>query len=48
MQLGPDEAIYRAHALSFRAGKFAALRDLADEFVEEHTLRTYPSPLRWL
>lgn len=46
--LGPDEAVYRAQGEAFRAGRFAALRDLADEFIEEPTLRAYPSPLRWL
>jgi hypothetical protein len=46
--LGPDEAIYMAQAQALRAGKFAALRDLGAEFVDEPTLKSLPSPLRWL
>jgi hypothetical protein len=46
--LGPDEQVYVAQAKAFRAGKFLALRDLADEFAEEPSLKQLPSPLRWL
>jgi hypothetical protein len=46
--LGPDEAIYLAQAKAFRAGRFAALRDIGAEFVDEPTLKSFPSPLRWL
>ena len=46
--LGPDEQIYLAHAKAFRAGKFAALRDIGAEFADEPTLKSFPSPLRWL
>lgn len=46
--LGPDEQIYVAQAQALRAGGVAAIRDLADEFVDEPTLKSFPSPLRWL
>jgi len=44
----PDEQVYIAQAAMFRKGGFAALRDLADEFVEDDRLQRCPSPLRWL
>lgn len=48
MTLGPDEQVYLGQAGALRAGKLAALRDLADEYLEEPSLAAYPSPLRWL
>lgn len=46
--IGPDEQIYIAQASAIRAGGLTALRDMADEYLEEPNLQAYPSPLRWL
>jgi hypothetical protein len=46
--LGPDEQVYLGQAKAFRAGGIAALRDLGAEFADEPTLKSFPSPLRWL
>lgn len=48
MTLGPDEQIYLAQGAAVRAGGVFALRDIADEFIEEPTLSSFPSPMRWL
>lgn len=46
--LGPDEAIYLGQAKALRAGGLHALRDLGAEYADEPTLKSFPSPLRWL